>query len=184
MEYLESILHLPCIIVQDLFRSYLNGLVVFPTFFNLSLNFAIRNWWSEPQSAPGLVFADCIHRYIFKENFQWAQILESFHTKKSIKIINLRCLCFVFSSNLLMFDMVFLLLLSATPSRSLYIYILAPPSLSLQSSRGPREKVNSTRDKHTNLKKNNQFWLRLSGWDKMQSPRSRVNKKRECKIKT
>ena len=24
-----------------------------------SLNFAIRSWWSEPQSAPGLVFADC-----------------------------------------------------------------------------------------------------------------------------
>ena len=38
----------------------LNGLVVFPTFFNLSLNLAIRSWWSDPQSAPGLVFADCI----------------------------------------------------------------------------------------------------------------------------
>ena len=37
-------------------RSYLNGLVVFPTFFNLSLNLAIRSSWSEPQSAPGLVF--------------------------------------------------------------------------------------------------------------------------------
>ena len=42
------------------FRSYLNGLVVFPTFFNLSLNLAIRSSWSETQSAPGLVFADCI----------------------------------------------------------------------------------------------------------------------------
>ena len=31
------------------FRSYLNGLVVFPTFFNLSLNLAIRSSWSEPQ---------------------------------------------------------------------------------------------------------------------------------------
>ena len=40
--------------------SYLNGLVVFPTFFNLSLNLAIRSSWSEPQSAPSLVFADCI----------------------------------------------------------------------------------------------------------------------------
>ena len=40
--------------------SYLNGLVVFPTFFNSSLNLAIRSLWSEPQSAPGLVFADCI----------------------------------------------------------------------------------------------------------------------------
>ena len=42
------------------FRSYLNGLVVFPTFFNLNLNLAIRNSSSEPQSAPSFVFADCI----------------------------------------------------------------------------------------------------------------------------
>ena len=35
-------------------------IVVFPTFFNLSLNLAIRSSWSEPQSAPGLVFADYI----------------------------------------------------------------------------------------------------------------------------
>ena len=41
-------------------RSYLNGLVVFPTFFNFSLNLAIRSSWSEPQWAFGLVFADCI----------------------------------------------------------------------------------------------------------------------------
>ena len=34
--------------------------MVFPTFFNLSLNLAIRSSWSEPQSVPGLVFADCI----------------------------------------------------------------------------------------------------------------------------
>ena len=39
------------------FRSYLNGLMVFPTFFNLSLNFAISASWSELQSAPGLIFA-------------------------------------------------------------------------------------------------------------------------------
>ena len=38
---------------------YVFGLVVFPIFFNLSLNFSIRSL-SEPQSAPGLVFADCI----------------------------------------------------------------------------------------------------------------------------
>ena len=31
-----------------------------PPFFNLSLNLAIRSSWSEPQSAPDLVFADCI----------------------------------------------------------------------------------------------------------------------------
>ena len=34
--------------------------MVFPTFFNLSLNLAIRSSRSEPQSAPSLVFADCI----------------------------------------------------------------------------------------------------------------------------
>ena len=34
--------------------------MVFPTFFNFSLNFEIRCSWSEPQSAPGLVSADCI----------------------------------------------------------------------------------------------------------------------------
>ena len=37
----------------------LNGLVIFPTIYNLSLNFAIRSSCSEPQSTPGLVFADC-----------------------------------------------------------------------------------------------------------------------------
>ena len=40
------------------FRSYLNGLVVFPTFFSLSLNFAIRS--SEAQATLSLVFTDCI----------------------------------------------------------------------------------------------------------------------------
>ena len=34
--------------------------LVFPTFFNLSLNLAIRSSWSEPQSTLGLVFPDCI----------------------------------------------------------------------------------------------------------------------------
>ena len=57
---LKSISHFHCIIVRDLIRSYLNGLVIFPTFFNLSLNLAIRSSWSEPQSAPSLVFADWI----------------------------------------------------------------------------------------------------------------------------
>ena len=32
----------------------------FPTFLNFSLNLVIRSSWSEPQSAPGLVFTDCI----------------------------------------------------------------------------------------------------------------------------
>ena len=39
--------------------SELNGLVVFPNFFTLSLNFAIRSWCSEPQSAPYHVFTVC-----------------------------------------------------------------------------------------------------------------------------
>ena len=34
--------------------------MVSPYFLHCSLNFAIRSWWSEPQSAPGLVFADSI----------------------------------------------------------------------------------------------------------------------------
>ena len=34
---------------------------LFPVFFNLSLTFSIRSWWS----APGLVFADCIQLSIF-----------------------------------------------------------------------------------------------------------------------
>ena len=34
--------------------SYLNGLVVLPTFFNLSLNLSIRSSWTEPQSAHSL----------------------------------------------------------------------------------------------------------------------------------
>ena len=38
----------------------LNGLVIFPTFFNVSLNLSIRSSWSKPQSSPSLVFADCI----------------------------------------------------------------------------------------------------------------------------
>ena len=39
------------------FRSYMNGPVVFPTFFSLRLNLA-KSSWSEPQSAPGLIFAN------------------------------------------------------------------------------------------------------------------------------
>ena len=34
--------------------------MVFPSFFNLSLNLAIRSSGSEPQSAPDLVLADSI----------------------------------------------------------------------------------------------------------------------------
>ena len=38
----------------------LNGLVIFPIFFILSLNSTKRSSWSVPQSAPGLVFANSI----------------------------------------------------------------------------------------------------------------------------
>ena len=34
--------------------------MVFFAFFSLSLNFAMRSWWFEPQPASGLVFEDCI----------------------------------------------------------------------------------------------------------------------------
>ena len=39
--------------------------MVFPTFFNLSLNFAKRSSWSKLWSAPSLVFVDCIEVSIF-----------------------------------------------------------------------------------------------------------------------
>ena len=38
----------------------MNGLVVFLTFFNSSLNLSIRSSLPEPQSAPGLIFVDFI----------------------------------------------------------------------------------------------------------------------------
>ena len=55
----------PCCLTWDqtmveIMKTYLNGLLVFPTLFNFSLNLAIRSSWSEPQSAPGIFFADCI----------------------------------------------------------------------------------------------------------------------------
>ena len=53
----QSLLHCRQIFYQ---LSYQGSPVVFPVFFSLSLNFAIRSSWSEPQSAPSLVFADCI----------------------------------------------------------------------------------------------------------------------------
>ena len=38
--------------------------MVLPSFFNISLNFAIRSSWSELQSAPSLIFADCTERLL------------------------------------------------------------------------------------------------------------------------
>ena len=49
----------------NILRSYLNDLVVFRTFLSLSLNFAIRSSWSEPQSALSLVFADWMEHLHF-----------------------------------------------------------------------------------------------------------------------
>ena len=48
----------------------------FPYFFNLSLLFAIRGSWYEAQSAPGLVFADCIqliHLWLQRIKLIWFQ---------------------------------------------------------------------------------------------------------------
>ena len=49
-DLISWICHLHCINYKGYDRSYLNGLMVSPTFFNLSQNFAIRSSWSEPQS--------------------------------------------------------------------------------------------------------------------------------------
>ena len=54
------ICHFHCIIVRDLMYVIPEWSSGFPTLFNLNLNLAIRSSWSEPQSAPSLVFADCI----------------------------------------------------------------------------------------------------------------------------
>ena len=70
--------------------SYLNGLVVFPTFFNLSLNLAVRSSWSEPQAAPGLVFADCIellHLWLQRILSIWFQCWPS----GDVHVHNLQC---------------------------------------------------------------------------------------------
>ena len=60
----------------------------FSTFFNLCLNFAINNSWSEPQSAPSLIFTDCIEllHLLLQKNIinlisvltiQWSPCIES-----------------------------------------------------------------------------------------------------------
>ena len=58
----------------------MNVLVVFPTFINVSLNLAIRSSWSEPQSAPGLVFADCLellHLWLQRISSVWFHCWQS-----------------------------------------------------------------------------------------------------------
>ena len=57
--------------------------MVFPTFFNLSVNLAIRSSWSEPQPAPGLVFADHVE-LLFKTRGLFKKISDikgTFHAK-------------------------------------------------------------------------------------------------------
>ena len=41
------------------FKSHLAGLLFFLVLFSLSLDFAMRSWWSESKSDPGLIFTDC-----------------------------------------------------------------------------------------------------------------------------
>ena len=66
----------------------MNGLVVFPTFFNLSLKLSIRSSWSEQQSAPSLVFADSIELL-----YLWLQRIH----QSDFSIDHLVMLCVVFS---------------------------------------------------------------------------------------
>ena len=61
------------------FRSYLNGLVVFPTFFNLGLNFAIRSSWSEPQcrerSLAKIACSSSLDPHFIKNDYVTAEII-------------------------------------------------------------------------------------------------------------
>ena len=59
--------------------------MVFPTFFNFSLNLAIRSSWCESQSAPGLVFADCIELLL---KVIWILLIYKGHTCLSYCISN------------------------------------------------------------------------------------------------
>ena len=87
------------------FRSYLNGLVVFPTFFNLSLNLAIRSSSSEPYSALGRLLFCCWKRvFAMTSVFSWHNSVSlcpaSFYTNldsilKSRDIILLIKVCIV-----------------------------------------------------------------------------------------
>ena len=79
---LKSFSHFHCIVIRDLIYVTPDwiGLVVFSTFFNFSLNLAIRSSWSDPQSAPGLAFADCIellHLWLQSIKSIWFQYWQS-----------------------------------------------------------------------------------------------------------
>ena len=54
-----------CVIIRDFISVIPEWSSSFP-FFNLSLNFATKSSWSGPQSAPSLVFADCIELLHFQ----------------------------------------------------------------------------------------------------------------------
>ena len=59
-DIISWICYCPCIIVRDLIEAIPEWSTGFPYFLHLSLNLAIRSSWSEPQSAPSLISADCI----------------------------------------------------------------------------------------------------------------------------
>ena len=72
--------------------------MVFPTLFSLSLNFAIRISCSDPQSAPGLVFADCIElllsnqSYGFSSSHMWMWEVDSKESRvQRIDVFELWC---------------------------------------------------------------------------------------------
>ena len=71
--------------------AYMNGLAIFPTFFNFSLNLAIRSSWSEPQSAPRLVFADCIELFHL-----WLQKIQSYFDTDHLMMSMCRVISCVF----------------------------------------------------------------------------------------
>ena len=64
-------LFVPPLHIHRGFKWYLTGLVVFHTFFNLSLKFTMRRWWSEPQGTPGLVlchYIELLHFWLQEYN--------------------------------------------------------------------------------------------------------------------
>ena len=68
--------------------------MVFPTFSNLSLNFAIRSSWSEPESAPGLVFAF--------ELWCWRRLMRvPWTARRSVLNIHWKDWCWSWSTNTL-----------------------------------------------------------------------------------
>ena len=59
-ESLTPIIHLPCIIIRDLIQVIPEWSSGFPYFLQFKSEFGSKELMIEPQSAPSLVFADCI----------------------------------------------------------------------------------------------------------------------------